>query len=99
MNNRFKAKDITYLIILIIVIISNIFQLFTVGIPLATKKKKIVENNGLYNSAIICLPNNDIIEGKLDYYKNIGNDMMEISIDNNEYMVSNDRIVITNNKE
>lgn len=93
-----KIKFILKQALLIILMILQIYVIIA-NIPLILGKKKIVDVHKTYNYAVIFLPNDEKVDGELDYYYDLENGIMTISISGVEYRTSSDRVVFIDKKE
>ena len=60
--------------------------------------KQLVDFTYKFDNAIICLPNGDIIEGKVDSWKDYEDgDQIQVVIDGKTYLVHASNIVLMNN--
>lgn len=81
-----KAKFVTVVLVLIIFMISAIY--------LTSCNKQIIDVTYAFDKAIISLPNGELVEGKVDSWRDYDADQIQVKIDGTTYLVHSENIVL-----
>lgn len=65
------------------------------GVLLMGCNKQIIDTTYSYNRAIICLPNGEVIDGKVQSWKDYADgDQIQVKIDGKQYLVHSENITL-----
>lgn len=70
-----------------------------VGVTLTGCNRQIVDLNYKFDRAIICLPNGEVIEGRVEFWADYEGEQLQVKIDGVIYLVSSYNCVLIRDGE